>query len=163
MGTATGTAWVGGGAIRCGVGALPWRIQGKRWVGAPFFALLWQQLVLFCPLSLPPPTLPRPAVQQDYREAVRWYRRAAEQAHPKVSHVCFIILFPEASYHPSDIVTCLPPCKATFNLGACYLSGHGVPASEQEAAKYAAKHMHPSPPHTHTPLSNPSPLSVSPF
>ena len=48
---------------------------------------------------------------QDYKEAVKWYRKAAEAG----------------------------TMNAQFNLGSCYYNGHGVPKDEKEAVKWYTK------------------------
>ena len=50
-------------------------------------------------------------VPQDYGEAVRWYRRAAEQG----------------------------IARAQFNLGLMYVKGQGVPQDDGEAARWYRK------------------------
>ncbi|MBO7224189.1 MAG: sel1 repeat family protein, partial [Kiritimatiellae bacterium] len=50
-------------------------------------------------------------VQQDYAEAVKWFRKAAEQGH----------------------------AGAQYRLGICYGKGLGVPQDHEEAAKWVRK------------------------
>ena len=50
-------------------------------------------------------------VPQDYAEAVKWYRKAAEQGY----------------------------ADAQYNLGSCYYNGKGVPQNYAEAVKWYCK------------------------
>jgi TPR repeat protein len=51
------------------------------------------------------------SVQKDFAEAIKWYRKAAEQGHT----------------------------EAQFRLGVCYYIGEGVDKSTEEAIKYCRK------------------------
>ena len=76
-------------------------------------------------------------VAQNWAEAVRWYRKAAEAGH----------------------------AGAAVNLGQCYQNGGGVPRDRNEAIKwyrFAMEHGDPHAPGLLVAIQNPSPAPGSP-
>ena len=86
-------------------------------------------------------------VPQDYREAVRWYRKAADQGHANAQHnlgVCYAKGKGVAQDY-SEAVTWYRRAAdqerpgAQYHLGACYRDGDGVQQDHAEAAKWFRK------------------------
>ncbi len=87
-------------------------------------------------------------VPQDYKEAVKWYRKAAEQGYAKAQyHLGFILLMKNSANEgvEQDGVEAVKwyrkaaeqgNAKAQNFLGEIYFSGDGVPRDDIEAHKW---------------------------
>ena len=84
-------------------------------------------------------------VPQDYAEAVKWWRKAAEQNHES-SQVCLGLCYADGKGVEKDFVEAVKWYReaaeqngsvwAHYELGHCYENGHGVPLDFIEAYKF---------------------------
>lgn len=86
-------------------------------------------------------------VPKDHAEAVRWYRKAAEQNHPEAQYwlgVCYATGQGVAKDEDEAVKWYRRAAEqgyaaAEFNLGVCYDNGRGVAKDEAEAVKWYRK------------------------
>ena len=84
---------------------------------------------------------------QDHAEAIRWYRKAAEQGHADAQYNLGIMYYegkgvPQTTRKPSAGIA-RPPSRGTptrqYNLGIMYYEGKGVPQDHAEAIRWYRK------------------------
>ena len=110
------------------------------------FEILFNNKLALHSVEVPPP-VPCPFCHTDYAEAVKWYRKAAEQGDDKAQFMLgsFYYLGFGVNEDPEEAIKWYRKAaeqgytRAQYKLGDCYCLGFGVNEDPEEAAKWYRK------------------------